>query len=93
MIQLISFGKAEHLRVGKAPGIRVGRYAGKGCGAVSYTHLKESVVSRFTFYLCVESGGSHCVPVSYTHLQGVTLEHLRSVPKMNNAELRRFKLT
>ncbi len=27
------------------------------------------------------------------HIQGVTLEHLRSVPKMNNAELRRFKLT
>lgn len=26
-------------------------------------------------------------------IQGVTLQHLRSVPKMNNAELRRFKLT
>ena len=42
MIQLISFGKAEHLRVGKAPGIRVGRYAGKvvgNCRERGYTYF------------------------------------------------------
>ena len=56
---------------------------------------------RFVDYLKERYDGKQVLAVGHglinravqAHIQGVTLEHLRSVPKMNNAELRRFKLT
>ena len=56
---------------------------------------------RFVDYLKEQYDGKQVLAVGHglinravqAHIQGVTLEHLRSVPKMNNAELRRFKLT
>lgn len=56
---------------------------------------------RFVDYLKERYDGKQVLAVGHglinravqAHIQGVILEHLRSVPKMNNAELRRFKLT
>ena len=56
---------------------------------------------RFVDYLKERYDGKQVLAVGHglinravqAHIQGVTLEPLRSVPKMNNAELRRFKLT
>lgn len=55
---------------------------------------------RFVDYLKERYDGKRVLAVGHglinravqAHIQGVTLEHLRSVPKMNNAELRRFQL-
>lgn len=56
---------------------------------------------RFVQYLKTHYDGKQVLAIGHglinravqAHIQGVTLEHLRSVPKMDNAELRRFKLT
>lgn len=53
---------------------------------------------RFVDYLKKHYDGKQVLAVGHglinravqAQIQGVTLEHLRSVPKMNNAELRRF---
>lgn len=56
---------------------------------------------RFLDYLKSHYEGKRVLVVGHglinravqAHIQGVTLQHLRSVPKMDNAELRRFVLT
>lgn len=56
---------------------------------------------RFVDYLKKHYDGKRVLAVGHglinravqAQIQGVTQEHLRSVPKMNNAELRRFGLT
>lgn len=56
--------------------------------------------NRFVDYLKRHYEGRQVLAVGHglinravqAHIQGVTLQHLRSVPRMENAEVRRFKL-
>ena len=64
-----------------------GSWTGLTIKEVDLQHFPADVETEAMLY---ERAGRFVVQA---HIQGVTLEHLRSVPKMNNAELRRFKLT
>ena len=59
----------------------------------SWTGLAIKEVDLRHFPADVETEAMLYERAVQAQIQGVTLEHLRSVPKMNNAELRRFKLT